>query len=55
MTSSDVLIRLRGDPASRHNKADLILTRELVEDLPHRSREDALALWEQSRVAAMSG
>ncbi len=25
------------------------MPRELVEDLPHRSREDALALWEQSR------
>lgn len=30
-------------------QADLILPRDLVEDLPHRSREDALALWEQSR------
>ena len=34
---------------SETQQADLILTRELVEDLPHRSRKDALALWEQSR------
>lgn len=25
------------------------MPRELVEDMPHRSREDASALWEQSR------
>lgn len=34
---------------SETQQADLILPRELVEDLPHRSREDALALWEQDR------
>ncbi len=34
---------------SETQQAGLILPRELVEDLPHRSREDALALWEQSR------
>jgi len=34
---------------SETQQADLILPRELVEDLPHRSREDCLALWEQSR------